>query len=79
MDDVDPGVAHSSLQRQPNTGSFNSSEILMQYILLIYGQEKDWAAMPEAEMKKMYAAYGTFTQDEVEKTGPIFLVCRSAL
>ena len=35
----------------------------MQYILLIYGQEKDWATMPEAEMKKMYAAYGTFTQE----------------
>ena len=35
----------------------------MQYILLIYSQEKDWAAMPEAEMKKMYAAYGTFTQE----------------
>ena len=35
----------------------------MQYMLLIYSDEKSWANMPEAEMKKMYAAYGTYTQE----------------
>jgi hypothetical protein len=38
-------------------------EIFMQYMLLIYSDEKNWANMPEAEMKKMYAAYGTYTQE----------------
>jgi len=35
----------------------------MQYILLIYGDEKNWMNMPEADMKSMYAAYGAFTQE----------------
>jgi hypothetical protein len=35
----------------------------MQYMLLIYGDEKDWMNMPEAKMKEMYAAYGTFTKE----------------
>ena len=35
----------------------------MQYMLLIYGDEKDWMSMPEAKMKDMYAAYGTFTKE----------------
>jgi hypothetical protein len=35
----------------------------MQYMLLIYGDEKDWMAMPEAKMKEMYAAYGAFTKE----------------
>jgi hypothetical protein len=38
-------------------------EILMQYLLLIYDAEKNWATMPEAEMKKMYAAYGVYTKE----------------
>ena len=45
----------------------------MQYMLLIYGDEKDWMSMPEAKMKEMYAAYGTFTKELMEsgamKTG----------
>ena len=35
----------------------------MQYMLLIYSDEKQWATMPEADMKAMYAAYGAFTQE----------------
>src|SRR5258706_2923669 len=35
----------------------------MQYMLLIYGDEKNWMNMPEADMKSMYAAYGQFTKD----------------
>ena len=35
----------------------------MQYMLLIYGDEKQWMSLPEAEMKAMYAAYGTFTKE----------------
>ena len=35
----------------------------MQYMLLIYGDEKDWTSMPEAKMKEMYAAYGAFTKE----------------
>ena len=35
----------------------------MQYMLLIYGNEKDWMNMPPEKMKEMYAAYGTFTSE----------------
>ena len=34
----------------------------MQYLLLIYGSEKDWAAMPQDEMGKMYGEYFAFTE-----------------
>jgi hypothetical protein len=40
----------------------------MQYLLLIYDQETQWAAMPEAEQQKMYQRYGTLTQD-LQKSG----------
>jgi hypothetical protein len=43
-------------------------EISMQYMLLIYGDEKAWFSMPEAEMKKAYQAYMTYT-DELVKSG----------
>jgi len=33
----------------------------MQYMLLIYGDEKSWATLPADQLKKMYADYGTFT------------------
>lgn len=35
----------------------------MQYMLLIYGDEKAWGEMTEAKMQEMYAAYGTYTQE----------------
>ena len=35
----------------------------MQYMLLIYGDEKQWTNIPEAETKKMYAQYGTYTKE----------------
>ena len=35
----------------------------MQYMLLIYGDEKNWMNMPEKDMKAMYAAYGAFTKE----------------
>jgi len=37
----------------------------MQYLLMIYGDEKAEARMPEAERDKMYAEYGTFTKEIV--------------
>jgi hypothetical protein len=37
----------------------------MQYMLLIYGDEKQWMSLPESEMKEMYAAYGRFTKELV--------------
>lgn len=40
----------------------------MQYMLLIYGDEKAWFNMPEAEMQKGYQAYMDFT-DELVKSG----------
>lgn len=40
----------------------------MQYMLLIYGDEKAWFGMPEAEMKKGYQAYMDFT-DDIVKSG----------
>jgi hypothetical protein len=35
----------------------------MQYLLLIYDAEKEWAAMPEAERNKMFGDYMAFTND----------------
>jgi hypothetical protein len=34
-------------------------------MLLIYGDEKNWMNMPEAQMKEMYAAYGAFTNEVI--------------
>jgi len=35
----------------------------MQYMLLIYDNEKVWTDMPEAESKQMFGEYMKFTQD----------------
>jgi hypothetical protein len=35
----------------------------MQYLLLIYDNEKVWEDMPEAERNRMFGAYMTFTND----------------
>lgn len=40
----------------------------MQYILLIYGSENEWQNQTPEQMQKMYADYGTFT-DELIKAG----------
>jgi hypothetical protein len=40
----------------------------MQYLLLIYDDEKVWENMPADERGKMFADYGAFTQD-IKKTG----------
>jgi hypothetical protein len=34
----------------------------MQYLLLIYENEKDWSAMPKADSEKMFGEYVTYTQ-----------------
>ena len=34
----------------------------MQYLLLIYGEEGQWASLSEAQAGKMMAAFGEFTQ-----------------
>jgi hypothetical protein len=39
----------------------------MQYLLMIYGQESDWANMTAAEQAAMHAEYGKLTQELVEK------------
>jgi hypothetical protein len=38
----------------------------MQYILLIYGNEKAWFDMPKAEMEKGYQAYMDFSEELVK-------------
>lgn len=40
----------------------------MQYLLLIYDEEKTWAAMSEAERQATFAEYGAFTR-EVRASG----------
>ena len=40
----------------------------MQYLLLIYGEEKAWTDMSEAERNRMFGEYRTFT-DEIKKSG----------
>jgi hypothetical protein len=38
----------------------------MQYMLLIYGNEAEWAARGEEEGKRVHAEYGTFTKAIIE-------------
>ena len=40
----------------------------MQYLLLIYGEEKAWTELSEAERNRMYGEYMTFTAD-IKKSG----------
>ena len=40
----------------------------MQYLLLIYHDEKLWPQMPEAERNQMFGEYMTFTED-IKKSG----------
>lgn len=40
----------------------------MQYLLLIYGEEKAWTTMSEAERDTLFADYRSFT-DEVKQSG----------
>ena len=40
----------------------------MQYMLLIYEAEASWGKMSEAERGKIFAEYGTFTQN-IQKSG----------
>ncbi|MFI5297797.1 MAG: YciI family protein [Polyangiales bacterium] len=40
----------------------------MQYLLMIYDNEKDWASMTEAKRGALYQAYGKFTK-EIEASG----------
>jgi hypothetical protein len=35
----------------------------MQYMILIYGDEKEWAGLPEAEMNAAFAAYMQYSKD----------------
>ena len=38
----------------------------MQYLLLIYGNEKRWETMPKGESDQVYAEYGAFTESIVK-------------
>ena len=38
----------------------------MKYILLIYGDEREWTSMSEAEMAKVYEAHGAYSAAMVE-------------
>ena len=40
----------------------------MEYMILIYGDERSWGSLDEAKLKAMYAEYGTYTQ-ELMKAG----------
>jgi hypothetical protein len=59
---VDPARGRST------HGHMSSKEKPMQYLLLIYGDEKAWMAMSEAERNAEYTEYMTFTAD-IKKSG----------
>lgn len=40
----------------------------MQYILLIYGDEREWASMSKEDMERVYAAHGAYS-DAMTKAG----------
>jgi hypothetical protein len=46
----------------------SNQEKPMQYLLLIYGEEKAWTEMSDAERNRMYGEYRTFT-DEIKQSG----------
>src|SRR5439155_19148653 len=46
----------------------SNQEKPMQYLLLIYGEEKAWTTMSEAERNTLFADYRSFT-DEVKRSG----------
>jgi hypothetical protein len=45
--------------------SRNHLETLMEYMLLIYGDEKAWNALSQDEINKIMADYGTYTQEVI--------------
>jgi hypothetical protein len=55
---VDPRSSRSTHQRTQGY-----KEITMQYLLLIYDNEKIWADMPKDESDKMFGEYMQFTAD----------------
>jgi hypothetical protein len=40
----------------------------VEYLLLIYGNEKGWESMPKAELEAVYGEYMSFTED-IKKKG----------
>ena len=38
----------------------------MEYMILIYGDERAWGSLDEAKLKAMYAEYGTYTQELIK-------------
>ncbi|HEV8260927.1 MAG TPA: YciI family protein [Burkholderiales bacterium] len=38
----------------------------MEYMILIYGDEKSWPNLSEAQLKAMYAEYGVYTQELIK-------------
>jgi hypothetical protein len=38
----------------------------MEYMILIYNDERAWANLEEAKLKAMYGEYGTYTQELIE-------------
>jgi hypothetical protein len=53
--------------RDLHTESKQKGEICMQYLLLIYGEEKLWDAYTETEKQTMYKGYGELIQDMKQK------------
>ena len=38
----------------------------MEYMILIYGDERAWGSLDDAKLKAMYAEYGTYTQELIK-------------
>jgi len=38
----------------------------MEYLILIYGDERAYGTIPEAQLKAMYQEYGSYTQDLIK-------------
>ena len=38
----------------------------MEYMILIYGDERAWGSLDEAKLKAMYAEYGSYTQELIK-------------
>ena len=45
----------------------------MQYLLLIYNNERNWTELPEAEVGALMGDYQSFTQS-IAKSGPVYQI-----
>ena len=55
-----------SIRRRLRVNMADKEEPVVKYILLIYGDEREWTSMPKEEMAKVYAEHGAYGEEMVK-------------